>query len=100
MIIGVYSPDGRYDAEYVGNYANLYVLDAIKRIPGANQASILGTPDLAMRILAEARSDGQPQHHAERHRSGGRDAKPAVWCWQRRPLANQWSGSHDLSSGD
>src|SRR6266478_1778833 len=50
MIIGIYSPDGRYDAEYVGNYANLYVLDAIKRIPGANQASILGTPDLAMRI--------------------------------------------------
>src|SRR5258708_7013847 len=50
MIIGIYSPDGRYDADYVGNYANLYVLDAIKRIPGANQASILGTPDLAMRI--------------------------------------------------
>ena len=50
MIIGIYSPDGRYDAEYVGNYANLYVLDAIKRIPGANQAAILGTPDLAMRI--------------------------------------------------
>jgi multidrug efflux pump len=50
MIIGIYSPDGRYDADYVGNYANLYVLDALKRIPGANQASILGTPDLAMRI--------------------------------------------------
>ncbi len=50
MIIGVYSPDGRYDAEYIGNYANLYVLDALKRIPGANQSSILGVPDLAMRI--------------------------------------------------
>ena len=50
MIIGVYSSDGRYDADYVGNYANLYVLDALKRIPGANQASILGAPDLAMRI--------------------------------------------------
>ena len=50
MIIGIYSPDGRYDEQYVGNYANLYVLDALKRIPGANQASILGTPDLAMRL--------------------------------------------------
>jgi multidrug efflux pump len=50
MIIAIYSPDGRYDAEYVGNYANLYVLDAIKRVPGANGASIMGTPDLAMRI--------------------------------------------------
>jgi multidrug efflux pump len=50
MIVAIYSPDGRYDAEYVGNYANLYVLDAIKRVPGANNAFIMGTPDLAMRI--------------------------------------------------
>ena len=50
MVIAVYSPDNRYDATYIANYANLYVLDAIKRIPGANQASIFGTPDYAMRI--------------------------------------------------
>ncbi len=50
MLIGLYSPDGRYDEQYIGNYANLYVLDAIKRVPGANQAQIMGLPDLAMRI--------------------------------------------------
>lgn len=50
MIIAVYSPDGRYDNTYVGNYANLYILDAIKRIAGANQSSILGVPDYAMRL--------------------------------------------------
>ncbi|MEN2475441.1 multidrug efflux RND transporter permease subunit [Burkholderia sp. GS2Y] len=50
MLIAVYSPDGRYDQQYVGNYANLYVLDAIKRVPGANQAQIMGDADLAMRI--------------------------------------------------
>ena len=50
MIIVVYSPDNRFSDTYVGNYANLYVLDAIKRIPGANQSSIFGTPDYAMRI--------------------------------------------------
>ncbi|MDX1824014.1 MAG: efflux RND transporter permease subunit, partial [Thiohalomonadales bacterium] len=50
MLIGVYSPDGRYDEKYVGNYANLYVLDALKRVPGANQAQIMGLPDLAMRL--------------------------------------------------
>ncbi len=50
MLIGIYSPDGRYDEQYVGNYANLYVLDALKRVPGANQASIMGLPDLAMRL--------------------------------------------------
>ncbi|MCX5853564.1 MAG: efflux RND transporter permease subunit, partial [Deltaproteobacteria bacterium] len=50
MIIGIYSPDGRYDEAYVANYANLYVLDALKRVPGASQTAILGLPDYAMRI--------------------------------------------------
>lgn len=50
MVIAIHSPGNRYDATYVANYANVYVLDAIKRIPGANQASIFGTPDYAMRI--------------------------------------------------
>jgi multidrug efflux pump len=50
MLIGVNSPDGRYDEKYIGNYANLYILDALKRVPGANQAQIMGLPDLAMRL--------------------------------------------------
>ena len=50
MIIAVYSPDDRFSETYVANYANLYVLDAIKRVPGANQSSIFGNPDYAMRI--------------------------------------------------
>ena len=50
MLIGIFSPDNRYDEQYIGNYADLYVLDALKRIPGANQASIMGLPDLAMRL--------------------------------------------------
>jgi len=50
MIISIFSPGDRYDATYVANYASIYVLDAIKRIPGAGQASIFGTPDYAMRI--------------------------------------------------
>ncbi|HKA42876.1 MAG TPA: multidrug efflux RND transporter permease subunit [Burkholderiales bacterium] len=50
MIISIYSPDERYSPTYVANYASIYVLDAIKRIPGAGQASIFGTPDYAMRI--------------------------------------------------
>jgi multidrug efflux pump len=50
MVIAIYSPQNRFDATYVANYANLYVLDALKRIPGANQTAIFGTPDYAMRI--------------------------------------------------
>jgi multidrug efflux pump len=50
MVIAIYSPSERYDSTYIANYANIYVLDALKRIPGANQSSIFGTPDYAMRI--------------------------------------------------
>ncbi|MGA2224091.1 MAG: multidrug efflux RND transporter permease subunit [Syntrophobacteraceae bacterium] len=50
MIIAVYNKDGRYSPEYVSNYTNVYVLDAIKRVKGAGQAQIFGVPDQAMRI--------------------------------------------------
>ncbi|HKY02336.1 MAG TPA: efflux RND transporter permease subunit, partial [Burkholderiales bacterium] len=50
MIISVHSPGDRYDPTYVANYTSIYILDAIKRIPGAGQAAIFGTPDYAMRV--------------------------------------------------
>jgi multidrug efflux pump len=50
MVVSVYSPDNRYDTTYIDNYTNLYVLDALKRIPGANRSSVFGSPDIAMRV--------------------------------------------------
>ncbi|HEX6691413.1 MAG TPA: efflux RND transporter permease subunit, partial [Burkholderiales bacterium] len=50
MVLAVYSPDERYSEAYIANYANLYVLDELKRIPGANRSSVFGSPDIAMRI--------------------------------------------------
>lgn len=50
MIVGVFNRDGRYTPDYVANYANVYILDAIKRVEGAGQAGIFGIPDQAMRI--------------------------------------------------
>lgn len=50
IILALYSPENRYDPDYIANYTNIYVLDAIKRINGANQASIFGVPDYAMRL--------------------------------------------------
>lgn len=50
MLIGIFAEGERYSSDYIANYANVYVLDAIKRIPGAGQAEILGVPDRAMRI--------------------------------------------------
>lgn len=50
MIIAVYDPEGKYSKDYVTNYTNIYILDAIKRVDGAGQAGIFGVPDQAMRI--------------------------------------------------
>jgi hydrophobe/amphiphile efflux-1 (HAE1) family protein len=50
MVIAIYSPTDRYDATYLDNYSNLYVLEELKRVPGANRATVLGVPDIAMRV--------------------------------------------------
>jgi len=50
MILSIFSPDSRYDATYIDNYANLYVLEELKRVPGANRSQVFGLPDIAMRI--------------------------------------------------
>jgi multidrug efflux pump len=50
MLVGIYGKGDRYSPDYVANYANVYVLDALKRVPGAGQASIMGVADQAMRI--------------------------------------------------
>lgn len=50
MIVALFNKDGRYSQDYVATYANVHVLDAIKRVNGAGQAQIFGVPDQAMRI--------------------------------------------------
>ncbi len=50
MVVSIYSPDDRYDATYIDNYSNLYVLEELKRVRGANRSSVLGLPDIAMRV--------------------------------------------------
>ena len=50
MLIAVFAKDNRYSADYIANYANVYVLDALRRVPGAGQAAVMGAADQAMRI--------------------------------------------------
>ena len=50
MLVAVTGKGNRFSPAYVANYANVYVLDALKRVPGAGQAQIMGVPDQAMRI--------------------------------------------------
>jgi hydrophobe/amphiphile efflux-1 (HAE1) family protein len=50
MVVALYSPDGSYDQNFLSNYLTINVLDAVARIKGVGQASVLGGSDYAMRI--------------------------------------------------
>ena len=47
---GFYTPDARYSNEFVSNYLDVYVKDAIKRVPGVGDVVIFGERKYAMRI--------------------------------------------------
>lgn len=50
VVAALYSPDNRYDALYLSNYATQNILDALKRVPGTTNIQIFGAKDYAMRI--------------------------------------------------
>jgi HAE1 family hydrophobic/amphiphilic exporter-1 len=48
--IGFFSKDNRYDTLFLSNYVDLYVRDAIKRVPGVSNVIIFGERKFAMRL--------------------------------------------------
>jgi multidrug efflux pump len=50
MVVHLTSPDGKYDDQYLRNYALLNVKDQLDRIPGMGTAQLNGSGDYAMRI--------------------------------------------------
>ena len=47
---GFFSRDGRYSSEFISNYLDVYVKDALKRVPGVGDVMIFGERKYAMRI--------------------------------------------------
>src|SRR5580693_8932167 len=47
MVVNLTSPDGRYDALYLRNYAVLNVRDVLARLPGMGQVQVFGGGDYA-----------------------------------------------------
>jgi hydrophobe/amphiphile efflux-1 (HAE1) family protein len=50
MVVHLTSPDGRYDGQYLRNYATLNVRDVLARIQGAGDVQLFGGGDYAMRV--------------------------------------------------
>ncbi len=47
---GFYTLDSRYSSEYISNYLDVYVKDALKRVPGVGDVIIFGERKYAMRV--------------------------------------------------
>jgi len=52
MAISLYS-DGRYDQDFLGNYALINIKDILARIKGVGKVSVLGASDYSMRIWVQ-----------------------------------------------
>ena len=49
MVLSLTSPNGTYDSVFLKNYADVYLVDKIKRVPGVGDLNVFGA-DYAMRI--------------------------------------------------
>ncbi|MFM7425351.1 MAG: efflux RND transporter permease subunit [Elainella sp.] len=50
MAIALYAQDKQYDSLFMSNYADIYLLDSLKRIPGVGSIQIFGERKYAMRL--------------------------------------------------
>lgn len=50
LVIGLISPDKSYDSVYLNNYALLQIKDALSRLPGVGEITVLGGQDYSMRL--------------------------------------------------
>ncbi len=50
MAIGVFSEEAQYDALFLSNYLDIYIKDAIKRVPGVGDVVVFGERKYSMRV--------------------------------------------------
>ncbi len=50
MVMGLYSPNGTYDAKFLANYAYINLNDQLTRVPGIGNVQVFGAGQYAMRL--------------------------------------------------
>lgn len=48
-VLAFYSPNGTHDSKFISNYVSIYMVDALKRVPGVGDINAFGS-DFGMRI--------------------------------------------------
>jgi preprotein translocase subunit SecF len=73
MLVAVFAKNDRYSANYIANYANVYVLDALKRVKGRGPGADHGRAEPGDADLDESRT-GWPRSASRRRTSPTRSA--------------------------
>ncbi len=50
MVMGLYSPNGTYDAKFLANYSYINLNDQLTRVPGIGSVQVFGAGQYAMRL--------------------------------------------------
>ena len=82
MVVALSSPKGTYDAIFLGNYCDINLVDAIKRVQRRGRREEFHRPGLLHARLAAARQAGIAGHHARGHSERHQGTKRAI---SRRP---------------
>ncbi|PPS41254.1 efflux RND transporter permease subunit [Chroococcidiopsis sp. TS-821] len=53
MAVGLYSDNGQYTNTFLSNYADLYIVDALRRIQGVSDVQVFGERRYAMRLWVD-----------------------------------------------
>ena len=53
MAVGVFAEKGEYDSLFLSNYLDVYIKDALKRVPGVSDVIIFGERKYSMRLWLE-----------------------------------------------
>ena len=81
MGVGVYAENNEYDSLFLSNYLDVFVRDALKRIPGVADVTIFGERKYAMRVWL----DPDPPRVARADRGGRERALCASRTCRLRP---------------
>ena len=76
--LGFFAKDNRYNAQFISNYLDVYVRDAMKRVPGVGNVIIFGERKYAMRL-----SSTPPA-------SPPAASPPATWCGRCASRTCRW----------
>ena len=63
VALAFYSPNGTHDSKFIGNYVNIYMQDALKRVKGVGDIISRGN-DFGMRIWLNPEKLAALKHNA------------------------------------